>query len=126
VSLYQPDALTAPIHERDIAAVAVAALAGNDDTTGLLTGPTRLTQRDQVAAIAVATGRDIAVNDLTRADALAQFSRLMPAGEAEAVLQFLDDAALGNSPATDTVEHILGRTAISFDVWAADHTVDFG
>jgi uncharacterized protein YbjT (DUF2867 family) len=124
-SLYQPDALTAPIHERDIAAVAVAALTGNDDTTGLLTGPARLTQRDQVAAIAAATGKDIAVNDLTRADALAQFSRFMPAGEAEAVLQFLDDAAMGNSPATDTVEQILGRAAISFDVWAADHTVDF-
>lgn len=126
VSLYQPDALTAPIHERDIAAVAVAALTGDDDTTGLLTGPTRLTQRDQVAAIAAATGKDIAVNDLTRADALAQFSRFMLAGEAEAVLQFLDDAAMGNSPATDTVEQILGRAALSFDVWAADHTADFG
>jgi uncharacterized protein YbjT (DUF2867 family) len=126
VSLYQPDALTAPIHERDIAAVAVAALTGDDDTTGLLTGPTRLTQRDQVAAIAAATGKDIAVNDLTRADALAQFSRFMLAGEAEAVLQFLDDAAMGNSPATDTVEQILGRAAVSFDVWAADHTADFG
>jgi len=125
VPLYQPDALTAPIHERDIAAVAVAALTGNDDTTGLLTGPARMSQRDQVAAISAATGRGITVTALTREDALTHFSRFMPAREAEAVLQFLDDAAAGNSPATGAVARILGRPALSFDVWVADHTADF-
>ncbi|MGW1505853.1 SDR family oxidoreductase [Streptomyces mirabilis] len=123
--LYQPDALTAPVHERDIAAVVVAALLGNDDTTGLLTGPARISQRDQAHAIADATGRDIAVDGLTREAALAQFARFMPPAEAEAVLLFLDDAAAGNSPATDTVQGILGRPAFGFDVWAADHAADF-
>lgn len=123
--LYQPDAATAPIHERDVAAVAVAALMGDEGVTGLLTGPVRMTQRDQVAAIAAATGRNIVVEELSRADALASFSRFMPADEAEAVLQFLDDAADGNSPATDTVERILGRPAIGFDTWVLDHLADF-
>jgi uncharacterized protein YbjT (DUF2867 family) len=125
VGLYQPEALTAPVHERDVAAVAVAALTGDDDTTSLLTGPARLSQRDQVAAIAAATGRPVTVDALTRAEALREFSRFMPAGDAEAVLQFLDDAAAGNSPATGTVERILGRPAVPFDVWAADHAADF-
>jgi uncharacterized protein YbjT (DUF2867 family) len=125
VALYQPDALTAPIHERDIAAVVVAALTGNDHTTDLLTGPARLSQRDQVTAIAAATGSPITVNALTRRAALIRFSRFMPTEEAEAVLRFLDDAAAGNSPATDGVERILGRPAIPFDIWAAEHTGDF-
>ena len=84
VPLYQPDALTAPIHERDVAAVAVAALTGNDATTGLFTGRTRMTQRGQVEAIGAAIGKAITVTDLTRDDALAWFSRFMPAKEAEA------------------------------------------
>jgi uncharacterized protein YbjT (DUF2867 family) len=125
VSLYQPDAVTAPIHERDVAAVAVAALTGNDDTTGLLTGPAPISQRDQVAAIGAATARDIAVTALTREDALTRYSHFMPAQEAEAVLRFLDDAAAGNSPATSTVARILRRPALPFATWATDHAADF-
>lgn len=125
--LYKPDAVTAPIHEKDIAAVVVAVLTGAESVaaSGLLTGPARMSQREQVNAIAAATARDIAVEELGREQALAQFTRFMPAGEAEAVLQFLDDAAAGNSPATTTVEDVLGRPAIGFDVWAADHAADF-
>ena len=123
--LYQPDAATAPIHERDIAAVAVAALLGDDDTTDMLTGPVRISQRAQVATIAAATGQPIAVDEIDRGTALAQFSRFMPVTEAEAVLQFLDDAAVGNSPATTAVERILGRPALGFDAWAIDHAGDF-
>lgn len=126
VALYQPQARTAPIHERDIAAVAVAALLGDarDEVTGMLTGPVRLSQRDQVAVIAAAIGAEIAVEELTREAARAHFSRFMPEIEAEAVLQFLEDAAAGSSPATDTVETVLGRAALPFAVWARDHAGD--
>ena len=125
VSIYQPDAITAPIHEADIAAVAVAALTGNDDVTSILTGPERLSQRAQVAAIAAAIGKEIAVVGLSRDEAASNFGRFMPEGEAEAVLQFLDDAASGNSGVTDTVEKILGRPALGFAEWAVDHVDDF-
>ncbi|HEY0215199.1 MAG TPA: NAD(P)H-binding protein [Cellulomonas sp.] len=127
VALYKPDAVTAPIHEKDIAAVAVAALAGNTSAavSELLTGPARISQRDQVAAIAAATGKDITVTELTRDEAAAQFVRFMAAEEAAAVLQFLDDADADNSPATDTVTRVLGRSALGFDVWAADHAAEF-
>lgn len=127
VSLYQPDALTAPIHERDIADVATAALRGQDPTavSALLTGPARITQREQVAAIGQAIGRELTVTELTRGQAGEQFSRFMPAVEAEAVLQFLDDAAAGNSPATTTVQDVLGRPATDFSTWANDHAGNY-
>jgi uncharacterized protein YbjT (DUF2867 family) len=125
VTLYQPDALTAPIHERDVAAVAVAALTGNDGTTGMLTGPARLSQREQVAAISAATARTVTVTSITRTEASERFARFMPPAQAEAVLRFLDDAAAGNSPTTSVAEQILGRPPVAFDVWAADHIADF-
>ncbi|MDQ0771712.1 uncharacterized protein YbjT (DUF2867 family) [Streptomyces aurantiacus] len=127
VALYRPDALTAPIHERDVAAVAVAALTGkpSPQVSGLLTGPERLSQRDQVARIAAAAGKDITVTELSRNEAADQYSRFMPAEEVEAVLRYFDDAEAGNSPATDTVTQVTGRPATGFDVWAADHAADF-
>lgn len=88
LALYKPDAATAPIHGRDIASVVVAALDGRDDVSGLLTGPARMSQREQVAAFATA----IVVDELTRDDTIAQLSQFMPGYEALAVVQFLDDA----------------------------------
>jgi uncharacterized protein YbjT (DUF2867 family) len=127
LALYQPDALTAPIHERDIAAVAVSALTGNESpsVSGLLTGPERISQRAQVAIIAMTTGREVKLTELSRSEALEQFVRYMPMGEAEAVLQFIDDAAAGNCPATGMVEQLLGRPAIDFTTWTRDHIADF-
>jgi uncharacterized protein YbjT (DUF2867 family) len=124
VALYRPDALTAPVHERDVAEVAAAALSGRDDVSAI-TGSERLSQRAQVAAIAAARGEAIAVVELSRPDASARLSRFMPADEADAVLRFLDDAADGNSIATGAVEAILGRRARPFTDWARDHADDF-
>ena len=125
LALYQPDALTAPIHERDIAAVTVAALGGADGVSGMLTGSERLSQRAQVAAIAAAIGREIPVVELTRDDAMVHFLRFMPDWEAEAILGFLGDAAAENSIATDTVDVVLGRPALGFTRWAIDHADDY-
>ncbi|QXJ23223.1 NAD(P)H-binding protein [Actinomadura graeca] len=127
VPLYRPDALTAPVHERDVAAFACAALTGavTPALSGMLTGPVRTSQRDQVAVIGRVVGEPIPVRELSRPDALARFSEFMPVEDAEAVLRFLDDAAAGNSPATTAVEDVLGRPAIGFEQWAADHADDF-
>ena len=127
LALYQPDARTAPIHERDVAAVAVAALTGDfeEDLSEMLTGPDLLTQREQVTAIGGAIGREIVVHELSRDAAAQQFARFMAPSEAEAVVQFLDDAAAGNSPTTTSVQTILGRSALGFAVWAREHADDF-
>lgn len=84
-----------------------------------------MTQREQVATIVITLGIEIAVSELTRNKAIAQLTRFMPKHEARAVVQFLDDADAGNSPATDAVELLLGRPALSFGAWAAEHAGDF-
>lgn len=134
VRLYQPDALSAPVHEADVAAVAAVALTtqltaaddGRDHgVTQLLTGPDRLSQREQVDAIGRAIGCDIAVVEQGRDEALVQMSQFMPAAEADAILMFFDDCAAGNSPATDTARTVLNRDPYSFQTWAFDHADDF-
>jgi uncharacterized protein YbjT (DUF2867 family) len=134
VRLYQPDAFSAPVHDADVAAVAAVALTAhstvggggwNRAVSGLLTGPDRLSQREQVPAIGRAIGRDIVVVKQGRDEALGRMSQFMPAAEADAILMFLDDCAAGNSPATDTARIVLGRDPIKFSTWAVDHADDF-
>ena len=54
IGMYRPEAVSAPVHEQDIAAMAVAALLAQIDDRlagAMLTGPTLLSQTEQVAAI---------------------------------------------------------------------------
>ncbi|GAA4232820.1 NAD(P)H-binding protein [Actinomadura meridiana] len=127
LELYRPQAMTAPVHERDVAAVACAALTGAaaSEVSGMLTGPVRLSLRGQVAAIGRALGTEIPVTELSREAALRAFSQDMSDSDAEAVVRFFDDAAAGNSPATSTVQDVLGYPPTGFDTWAADHVDDF-
>ncbi len=126
VRLYQPAARTAPIHEIDIAAVAVAALSGDGrPVDAMLTGPAASSRREQVELIGHVVGRTVAVQEEDRFEALVRLSRFMPAAEAEAVPMFLDDAAAGNSPTTDAAPAVLGRPARGFESWVRDHVDDF-
>src|SRR5262249_57788490 len=58
---------TAPIHERDIAAVAVRALVedGHDGAEYVLTGPQSLTQCEQVATIGDVIGRPLRFEEMS-------------------------------------------------------------
>lgn len=128
VAIAYPDAVTAPVHERDIAAMAVAALTGSasDDVSGLLTGPELLSQRRQVELIGEAIGRPLAVEELSEAQARDRFSRFMPPEIAQAIIEYLvHGTEEGGSPATDTALRVLGRPPLPFRQWAADHTADF-
>lgn len=91
----------------------------------MLTGPVQLSQREQVAAIGRAIGRDLTVVEQRRDEALDRMSQFMPAAEADAILTFLDDCAAGNSPATDTTRTVLRREPYDFQTWADDHAADF-
>lgn len=130
--LLHPDAVTAPIHERDIAQVAVAALTGHrseagdlGDLSDLLTGEESLSQRRQVELIGEAAGRPIRIEELTEAQALDDFERFGSRETAAAVVEFITAATEGGSPATDTVRRVLGRPPLSFARWAADHAAAF-
>lgn len=126
LALYRPEAETAPVHERDVASVAVAALAegGKERVSDLLTGPRRLTQREQVQLLASASGRHVEVRELDRAEARDGLSGVLSQDETDGVLAFLDDAARGASPATDTVRVVTGREPADFTTWATEHAAD--
>lgn len=127
VRLVHPEAVLAPVHERDIAAVVVAALLGKagDEAGGMLTGPEPLSQRRQVELVGAAIGRDIRVEELTEAQARERFGATERQEVVNAVIQFIASAARGGSPVTATVEQVLGRPAVPFAQWAREHAADF-
>jgi len=115
------DAPTAPIHERDIAAVAVRALgeAGHDGADYVLTGPESLTQSDQVSTIGDVIGRPLRLEEISLEEARVELGFPTP------VMNMLLNAwaaAIGQ-PAfvTDTVEEITGNQARTFREWVSDH-----
>ncbi|WP_158104049.1 NAD(P)H-binding protein [Amycolatopsis pretoriensis] len=127
VRLPHPEAATAPIHERDIAAVAVAALRdpGREGVSDLLTGGALISQRRQVDVLAEATGQPIRVEELTPAQAQEHFERFGPPEIAKSIVEFIAAAARGESPKTDTAQRVLGREPLTFAQWAAEHAGEF-
>lgn len=116
---------TAPIHEMDIAAVAVRTLldSGHDGADYVLTGPASLSQLEQVETIGEATGRPLHFDEISP-----ETARRELAAPASVVNMLLDAwaAAIGQ-PAyvTSQVAEITGRPARTFRAWAADHADEF-
>ncbi|HWD78446.1 MAG TPA: NAD(P)H-binding protein [Kribbella sp.] len=127
VRLVHSGSVSAPIHERDIAEVALAALSGADpgEVSALLTGAEPLTLRDQVELIAAAIGDPITVEEIDEARAREMFG----VGEPEIVEAILHFVRRGTEPGgwfrTDTFERIAGRPPVPFAAWARDHAADF-
>ena len=128
VRWFYADAATAPVHERDVAAVAVRALCddGHDGREYVLTGPTSLTQREQVEIIGDAIGRPLRFEELPRESAREQ---MLGMGFPPPVADMLLDAyaAAVGQPAlvTSAVLDVTGATARSLHDWAVDHASDF-
>jgi uncharacterized protein YbjT (DUF2867 family) len=122
------DAATAPVHERDIAAVAVRALCdeGPDGGEHLLTGPASLTQREQVQIIGDALGRPLRFEELSRDSAREQMLAMrFPAPIADMLLDAYAAAVGLPALVTSTVFDVTGTPARSFRDWALDHAADF-
>jgi uncharacterized protein YbjT (DUF2867 family) len=132
-----PDEVGVPIHEADIAAVAVLALLeeGHAGRAYDMTGPARLSVREQVAAIAAAVGADVRLEPVGRQEAL---RLLQEQGGWAAVNGPFLLGYEGFSPGSEypevaaeaiqplpTVERLTGRPARSFARWARDHAEDF-
>ncbi|GAA3499177.1 NAD(P)H-binding protein [Streptomyces prasinosporus] len=120
-------AVTAPIHEDDIAAVAERSLldTGHDGAVHRLTGPGAVTNSGQVEAIGRVLGRDLTYREIPVEEAEADFFPDMPRQVARAVLESF--ATMVGSPPeiTSTVEEITGRPARTFTEWVEDHEADF-
>jgi len=118
-------ALTAPIDERDIAAVAVRALIerGHESAEYVVTGPESLSQLEQVLTIGEVIGRSLRYHELTPDEARRELDFPAPA-----IAMLLDAwaAALGQ-PAfvTSTVEAITGQPARTHRDWVSDNAAAF-
>lgn len=121
------ESTVSPIHERDIAAVAVQALLsdGHEGATYELTGPESMTQRRQVELIAAAIGRPVTVVDLAgdaaRAQLEEQYGAFGVPGLVDSVLATYAASVGTAAPVTDTVARITGRAPAAFADWAVEH-----
>jgi uncharacterized protein YbjT (DUF2867 family) len=118
---------TAPIHERDIAAVAVRALCedGHAGAEYVLTGPQSLSQFEQVSTIGRVAGRDPRIEEISPDQTRRELLTIMPA----VVIDMLLDAwgaAIGRpAHVTSTVAEVTGTPPRTFLEWATEHADEF-
>jgi len=116
------------IHPADIASVARLALteSGHRERTYALTGPERITPRQQAGAIAAALGREVPFAEIGREAALRQMAAFLGYEAADAVLDVtggdVNDELL---TVRDTVSQIIGTPARTFRQWAAENADAF-
>ena len=118
---------TAPVDERDIAAVAARALLDGRHAGGdyVLTGPESLSQAAQVRAIGDAIGRPLRFDELSPDEFRRETAATWPGSIAEMLLAAWR-ATLGR-PAfvTSGVQEIVGSPPRTFYQWAADNAAAF-
>jgi uncharacterized protein YbjT (DUF2867 family) len=118
---------TAPIDERDVAAVAARALYEEGHTGGdyVLTGPESLSQAEQVNLIGSVLGRQIRFEELSPEEFRRETAGTWP-GPVVAMLLDAWGATIGR-PAfvTSTVADVVGAPARTFRQWVSDHADAF-
>ncbi|GID91297.1 NAD(P)H-binding protein [Amorphoplanes digitatis] len=112
------EAAGSPIHTADFAAIAVAALTG-DEHVGRkyhVTGPRSLTHREQIELVGHAHGRHLRYVELDPAAARSAMSPYAPAD----LLFAAWERYLGRpAPVTDTIYRVTGRPPRTVEEWAA-------
>jgi uncharacterized protein YbjT (DUF2867 family) len=126
------DAEEAPIHEQDIADVAVRVLldgpGGEHDGRGYpLTGPESMSRRQQLAQVAEITGASFEAVDLSADEARVEMGAVMrrPA-QLEALLAYWSSRVGSPHPIEPAVEKLAGHSGRTFRTWLADHREVFG
>ncbi|MFG3258606.1 SDR family oxidoreductase [Streptomyces sp. NPDC048172] len=147
-----PDSAWFPVHERDVADAALAALLengrGHHGKAYDVNGPEMITSREQVRAIADALGEEVGFEEVTAAEAREIYRRIggLAAEAADFLLGFTDydgnpadPADAGNAgnagtagdfdPSTlgplPTVRSVTGGSPRTFAQWARDRVEDF-
>jgi uncharacterized protein YbjT (DUF2867 family) len=122
-----PDAQSAPVHEKDLAAVAVTALTepGHHGMAYTAYGPQSLTVRQQVEQIGAAIGRAVPIEVVAEDAALAELGKTMPEVAAAAVLRLWAAGTGTPAPTSTVVEKVTGQPARTFAQWARDHAHAF-
>ncbi|WP_084963665.1 NAD(P)H-binding protein [Thermoactinospora rubra] len=128
VRRYDGGALSAMVHEADIASVAAVALTrdGHAGKAYALTGPEALSLSDKLAVIGTAIGRPVEFEPLTEAEAREE---MRASGFPEEYIDFAME--LENNPPAEgsivlpTVEEVTGRPARTFAQWVTEHVSAF-
>ena len=118
---------TAPIDERDIAAVAVRALC-EDRHAGaeyVLTGPHSLSQFEQVSIIGSVIGRSMRIEEISPDEARRELLRIGPLPAVNMLLTAWAAAMGQPAHVTSTVEEVTATPANTFVQWAADNAAAF-
>lgn len=115
------------IDSRDTAAVAAKALSsdGHEGKIYTLTGPERLTRREQVRILGEVLGRDIGFETIPDDIAYEQLLRYMPGEMVDALFE-LSKQGQRFSTVLPTVIEVTGRAPRTFKQWAIDHAEEFG
>jgi uncharacterized protein YbjT (DUF2867 family) len=116
----------APIDPDDIAAVALHVLRSDVESDGVrsahsLTGPKRLTPREQVAILGGLLKSDLVFDELSEQDAL---SVLMQTHDRSAALSIMASLRRPDVPWAEplpTVERLTGQRPATFERWASRH-----
>lgn len=120
-----------PIHEGDIASVAVAALLndGHEGQAYALSGAESVSQARQVELIGQAVGKPLWVEDLigdeARAELQTWFGTYGTPELVETMLGYFKSQVGRPAEVLDTVERVTGKPARTFAQWAVDHKADF-
>jgi uncharacterized protein YbjT (DUF2867 family) len=120
-------AQTAPIDDRDVAAVAAATLYQDGHAGGdyVLTGPESLSQAAQVDIIGEVLGRRITFQELSPEEFRSETEGSWPRPVVDMLLAAWGATMGEPALVTSTVSGILGSAPRSFRRWAADHATAF-
>lgn len=127
VRMPYPAAARSLIHERDIAEVAVRTMTqpGHAGAAYTLTGPTAITQAEQVRILSTVAGRPTQIEEALREEARATMLEWADPAFADAALDYWASLVDVPEPVTPTVAELTGTPARTFAQWADDHTEDF-
>jgi uncharacterized protein YbjT (DUF2867 family) len=122
-----PDAQTAPIHEKDLAALAVTALTqpGHRGHAYPVWGPESLSIRQQVRHIGAAAGREITLETISVDQARAELGKTMPPIGVDAILAAWQAGTTAPPQVSTVIADVTGRPAHTYAQWAEDHANDF-
>jgi uncharacterized protein YbjT (DUF2867 family) len=118
---------TAPIHECDIAAVAVRALCddGHAGAEYVLTGPQSLTQLEQLTTISTVIGRSLRTEEISPDEARRELLTIGPLPAVNMLLAAWQAAMSQPAHVTATAAQVTGAPARTFLEWATDHAAAF-
>jgi uncharacterized protein YbjT (DUF2867 family) len=120
--------VSAPLHERDVAAVAASLLTTRAPVSQrvVITGPESLTQSAMVTAIGATVGRRLRLHEVPPDVAKrAMVERGLPEPLVVRILALLARGLEERPVVTDEVERILGRPAKTFGQWVVDRADAF-